>query len=120
MDPSTLPNTPAAVTLDRRRFNRLSELVTRELGIRMPPTKLTMLQSRLQRRMRELQMTSLDDYEAYLFGEGSGSGELIHFFDIVTTNKTDFFSRAAALRLSGQESASNDGGRAPARRAMEF
>jgi len=91
MDQSTLSNSPATVTLDRRRFDRLSELITRELGIRMPPTKLTMLQSRLQRRMRELQITSLDDYESYLFGAGSGSGELIHFFDIVTTNKTDFF-----------------------------
>ncbi len=57
----------------------------------MPPAKLTMLQSRLQRRMRELQIHSLDEYEERLFAEGSASGELIHFFDIVTTNKTDFF-----------------------------
>ncbi|MGB8169333.1 MAG: CheR family methyltransferase [Chthoniobacteraceae bacterium] len=88
---TALPVVSSAVTLDRRRFNRLSELITRELGIRMPPAKLTMLQSRLQRRMRELQMRSLDEYEAHLFEAGSASGELIHFFDIVTTNKTDFF-----------------------------
>ncbi len=88
MAQATLPTT---MTLDRRRFDRLSALITRELGIRMPPTKITMLQSRLQRRLRELQMDSLDAYEAYLFDEGGVSGELVHFFDIVTTNKTDFF-----------------------------
>jgi len=77
--------------MDRRRFDRFSALITRELGIRMPPAKMTMLQSRLQRRMRELNIASLDEYEQLLSTDGGSSDELIHFFDIVTTNKTDFF-----------------------------
>lgn len=91
MDQASLVPAPKATTLDHRRFTRLSEIITRELGIRMPPTKLTMLESRLQRRMRELEITSLDEYEAHLFEGGPASGELVHFFDIATTNKTDFF-----------------------------
>lgn len=91
MEQATLASPSGGISLDRKRFNRFSELITRELGIRMPISKITMLQSRLQRRMRELQMGSLDDYEAFLFDGGSASGELVHFFDIVTTNKTDFF-----------------------------
>src|SRR4051812_9167258 len=82
---------PLQITLDRRRFDRLSKIITQELGIRMPPGKMTMLQSRLQRRMRELSMTSLDEYERLLTPESGTSDEMIHFFDVVTTNKTDFF-----------------------------
>src|SRR4051812_19854900 len=87
----TASNFPKAITLDAARFKRLSALVTRELGIRMPDGKMSMLQSRLQRRIRELRMPSLEAYEEYLFEEGGTSGEMVHFFDIVTTNKTDFF-----------------------------
>lgn len=88
---SDTPRPVLQITLDRRRFDRLSTIITRELGIRMPPGKMTMLQSRLQRRMRELNMNSLDEYEQLLTPEKGPSDEMIHFFDVVTTNKTDFF-----------------------------
>jgi chemotaxis protein methyltransferase CheR len=79
------------MTLDRKRFARFSAFITRELGIRMPEAKLTMLQSRLQRRLRLLQIGSLDAYEEYLFRSDHTAEELVHFIDLVTTNKTDFF-----------------------------
>jgi chemotaxis protein methyltransferase CheR len=80
---------------DRRRLARIAELVTRELGIRMPLTKLPMLYSRIERRMRQLDLDSLAAYDTRLFGMGTASTELVQLFDIVTTNKTDFFREPA-------------------------
>ncbi len=81
--------------LSRQSFARLSEFITRELGIRMPDAKLSMLHSRLLRRLRELQMDSIEAYETYLFESADAPAELAHFFDVVTTNKTDFFREPA-------------------------
>ncbi|HKK02228.1 MAG TPA: CheR family methyltransferase, partial [Desulfuromonadales bacterium] len=61
-----------------------------ELGIKMPETKRTMLAGRLAKRLRVLGVASYREYCDYLF-EGDGGGELVHLFDVVTTNKTDFF-----------------------------
>ncbi len=87
--PQTIATAPPSLTADS--FARFSQLVTRELGIRMPPAKLPMLQSRLQRRLRQLQIESIEAYEDLLFHAPHGTEELTHFFDLVTTNKTDFF-----------------------------
>lgn len=82
-------NTPSMI--ERLRFSRFGDFVTRTLGIRMPEQKKVMLEGRLQRRLRELRLGSLADYEAYLFDSPSGKEEVVHFLDAVTTNKTDFF-----------------------------
>lgn len=83
---------PAAnFLLSQRSFARLSRYITERLGIKMSPAKLPMLQSRLQRRARQLEMPSLDAYCDYLFESSHTEAELIAFIDAVTTNKTDFF-----------------------------
>src|ERR1035438_5236301 len=56
----------------------------------MPESKLTMVQSRLLRRVRELRMESLEKYSDYFFAS-SNSEEREHFINAITTNKTDFF-----------------------------
>lgn len=70
---------------------QLLSFVTDTLGIKMGEGKLPMLQGRLQRRLRDLQLTSLEAYRERLFGEQADAQELQHFIDAVTTNKTDFF-----------------------------
>jgi len=50
-----------------------------------------MLQSRLQRRLRQLNLDNLDDYRRRLFESGDSGSEWIEFINLVTTNKTDFF-----------------------------
>lgn len=72
-------------------FDRLSNFIYRETGIKMPPVKITMLQSRLQKRLRYLNMTSFREYIDYVFGENGAATEIIHMIDVVSTNKTDFF-----------------------------
>jgi len=72
-------------------FEKFARFITQELGIKMPPDKMSMLQARLQRRLRVLGMASIEQYQAHLFNSPKSVEELVDFIDIVTTNKTDFF-----------------------------
>ena len=81
--------------LSRANFQRLAEFIHGYSGIKMPPTKKTMLEGRLRRRLREHGMTSFDEYCSYLFDAGGIESEAIHLIDVVTTNKTDFFREPA-------------------------
>ncbi len=72
-------------------FNRLSEFIFIQSGIKMPPVKKIMLQSRLQKRLRELKILSYKEYADYVFSPEGQKKEIIHMFDVVSTNKTDFF-----------------------------
>jgi chemotaxis protein methyltransferase CheR len=76
-------------------FEKFSQFITQELGIKMPLDKLSMLQSRLQRRLRALKLESLEEYQEYLFHSPQAASELVDFFDVVTTHKTDFFREPA-------------------------
>lgn len=77
--------------LSDRDFRRLSEFIHGELGIKMPPAKKTLLESRLQKRLRALGYGSFEEYCDFLFTAGVHGDELVHMIDLVTTNKTDFF-----------------------------
>jgi chemotaxis protein methyltransferase CheR len=79
----------AVMTSDE--FKRLSSFIYKEYGIKMPEVKKTMLQSRLHKRLRELNMSSYKDYIEYLFSKEGQQTEVIHMIDMVSTNKTDFF-----------------------------
>lgn len=72
-------------------FRKLSRFITEQAGIKMPDVKKVMLQSRLQKRLSHLNMTSFKEYVEYVFSEEGLQNELIHMLDVVSTNKTDFF-----------------------------
>lgn len=77
--------------LTEEAFMDFAEFVTRRLGIRMPKSKLLLMQTRLLKRLRELGIDSFEEYHVRLF-EGSDSQEEQRcFIDLITTNKTDFF-----------------------------
>lgn len=79
------------VRMDDRIFERFSEFIKNELGIKMPSSKKTLLEARLQKRLRELCMTSHEEYCEYLFSPQGMERELANLVDVVTTNTTDFF-----------------------------
>ena len=54
------PNTASAITLSARDFARFAQFITSELGIKMPEAKVPMLQSRLMRRLRVLNLDSIE------------------------------------------------------------
>ncbi|HEB10753.1 MAG TPA: chemotaxis protein CheR [Spirochaetales bacterium] len=74
-----------------RDFSRLSQYIHSQYGIKLPPAKKVMLESRLQKRLRALEMANFREYIDYTLDQKDGHGELILMMDLVTTNKTDFF-----------------------------
>lgn len=80
--------------MSETEFTRLSDYIQRELGIKMPPAKRVMLESRLSRRLRSRSMRSFGEYIDYVFSPEGTRTELINMIDAVTTNKTDFFREA--------------------------
>lgn len=88
---SSLPEAMEAPGLSAANLARFCKCITGELGIKMSPAKLPMLQSRLQRRLKALGLSSLDEYQSYLFDSAQGEEERVHFINAITTNKTDFF-----------------------------
>jgi len=77
--------------MDDRIFERFSEFIKSELGIKMPAAKKTLLEARLQKRLRELCIGSHEEYCEYLFSPQGMEEELVNLVDVVTTNTTDFF-----------------------------
>lgn len=78
-------------SLSGKDFARLSSFIYEQCGIKMPPAKKTMLEARLQKRLRALSCPSFSDYCDYLFSSEGLRDELVMMVDLVTTNKTDFF-----------------------------
>lgn len=77
--------------LNSRNFDALSRFIYDYSGIKMPITKLTMLEGRLRRRLRATGIADFNGYCDYLFKHGGIEKEAIFLIDAVTTNKTDFF-----------------------------
>jgi len=77
--------------LNSRNFDALSRYIYDYSGIKMPMTKLTMLEGRLRRRLRATGIPTFNAYCDYLFKHGGIEKEAIFLIDAVTTNKTDFF-----------------------------
>ena len=66
-------------------------LIYAQSGINLNADKKTMLELRIKRRLKCLNLTSYSEYCEYLFGHQGQKDEIVHFLDVVTTNKTDFF-----------------------------
>jgi chemotaxis protein methyltransferase CheR len=80
-------------------FNTIGGFIQSEFGIKMPPAKKIMLQSRLTKRLRAMKMSSYRQYQEYLFSPEGMEKELPFMIDAVTTNKTDFFREQAHFDL---------------------
>jgi chemotaxis protein methyltransferase CheR len=77
--------------LSEKDFSDFSSFIYSEFGIKMLPIKRVMLQGRLLKRIRELNMKSFSEYKNYFFSQEGQRKEILQFLNVVTTNKTDFF-----------------------------
>ncbi|MCT4586534.1 MAG: methyltransferase domain-containing protein [Carboxylicivirga sp.] len=77
--------------LSEKDFQAFSDFIYSEYGIKMPPVKRVMLQGRLLKRIRDLNMKSYTEYKEYFFSKEGQKKEIFNFLNVVTTNKTDFF-----------------------------
>lgn len=80
-----------AKPMSREDFEQLSSFIKAQCGIKMPSGKKVMLEARLQKRLRTLGLSTFREYCDHLFREQTGSDEIVHMINAVTTNKTDFF-----------------------------
>jgi chemotaxis protein methyltransferase CheR len=94
INPSDSMNPRLPATLSDREFNKFSAFIYQATGIKMPPAKKTMLEARLQKRLKANSIASFEQYSDFVFSQ-DGRTELIHLIDVVTTNKTDFFREPA-------------------------
>lgn len=85
-----------------RDFDRLSKFIHGYCGIKLPPSKRTMLEGRLRRRLRETGLPDLATYCNFLFEKGGLDEELVHLIDVVTTNKTEFFREPSHFQFLAQ------------------
>ena len=74
-----------------RDYTRLCGLIYDEAGIHLGTERKTMLEVRIKRRLKILNLQSYSEYCDYLFGHEGLKDEITHLIDVVTTNKTDFF-----------------------------
>ncbi|WP_419779487.1 CheR family methyltransferase [Maridesulfovibrio sp.] len=80
-------------------FGKFSKLIKEEFGIKMPISKKTMLEARLQKRLRALGFSYYSQYCDFLFSPGGFEKELTQLIDVVTTNTTDFFREPKHFEL---------------------
>lgn len=90
------------ISLSDKEFNRLSRYIQDNYGIKMPPIKKTVLQGRLQKRLRKLKMPDYKTYVDFVFSK-EGENEIIHMMDVVSTNKTDFYREPIHFELLQEE-----------------
>ncbi|MFA5904240.1 MAG: protein-glutamate O-methyltransferase CheR [Desulfobacula sp.] len=86
--PVALQSTPHISGTD---FKRLAGYIHSTVGIKLPPQKKGLLESRLKKRLNKLGMDSYYEYTEYFFSPEGQQDELSHLIDAITTNKTDFF-----------------------------
>ncbi|HEY0653730.1 MAG TPA: protein-glutamate O-methyltransferase CheR [Chryseosolibacter sp.] len=77
--------------LSRQQFDRIAEIVYGNCGINLEFCKKTMVESRLNRRLRALNILSFENYLQFITSKEGVENELVNMIDVVTTNKTDFF-----------------------------
>jgi len=57
----------------------------------LPLKKKILLENRLQKRLRELDINSFGEYIEHVFSDTGLQNELVHMIDSISTNKTGFF-----------------------------
>lgn len=77
--------------LTRHDHERVKRFIESEVGIMLPADKISLVESRLRRRVILLGYTSFSDYFDWSLGDYEGRSERIHIIDSITTNKTFFF-----------------------------
>jgi chemotaxis protein methyltransferase CheR len=96
-------STSEMAVMSQGDFARLREFIYNECGITLVDSKKTMLEGRLQKRLRELRLKSFSQYCDYLFSSNGFEEELTDMINQVTTNKTDFFREPAHFEYLTQK-----------------
>jgi chemotaxis protein methyltransferase CheR len=89
--------------MSSKSFQKLSQFIHTQVGIKLPQGKKVMLEARLQKRLRVLGMDSYESYVDFLFTEKGQQSELRPLIDVVTTNTTEFFREPKHFEILVQD-----------------
>ena len=84
-------------TISDSQFEKLRTIIYDRSGIWFADSKRYVLESRLSRRLEELNMDSFDQYVMFLSIGPYGSDEFQEMFNRITINETSFFRNAPQL-----------------------
>ncbi|HEV2619927.1 MAG TPA: protein-glutamate O-methyltransferase [Acidobacteriaceae bacterium] len=93
MAPATIAS-PCIPALNRREFDKISQLAYQHFGLDLGADKQSLVVARLARMLRELGLTSFQDYYDYVKSDRTGAA-LAAMVDRLTTNHTSFFREPA-------------------------
>jgi len=79
-------------------FRMISELLRRHCGLHFGPESRFLLEKRVGRRLRELEISSFAAYHYMVRNASHGDGEFVQLIDELTTNETYFFRERSQLR----------------------
>ncbi len=78
--------------LQEKEFAKIQEFMRKNLGVKLAPIKIVMVNSRLIKRLKATGIHTFPEYIEYaLSAEGKRSGEQQCMVDELTTHKTEFF-----------------------------
>jgi len=81
--------------LEEPEFVKIQDFMLNNLGVKLSPIKIVMVNSRLIKRLKASGIYNFPDYIKYaLSPEGKRNGELQCMIDELTTHKTEFFREA--------------------------
>lgn len=83
--------------LSDKEFKRIAQVAQKEFGIQIEPQKKSMIQSRLTKRMRKLEIDDFTEYCALI--ETNDPEERQNFISAITTNVTHFYREAHHFEL---------------------
>jgi chemotaxis protein methyltransferase CheR len=86
------------VKLSDKQFKKVVRIVYRISGINLQEGKQAMVRTRLMKRVRALQLDSIDAYLKYI-ESAAGTAELGFMIDAMTINKTSFFREAEHFKF---------------------
>ncbi len=93
----TTINTTIPLTLSLDQFRDLRDIIYEKSGIFFMENKLYLLENRLGRRLKELELPSFGDYIEHIKKQDGASAEFHQIYNAVTINETFFFRFQAQL-----------------------
>ncbi len=95
----TTVSTALPLTLSLDQFRDLRDIIYEKSGIFFAENKLYLLENRLGRRLKELELPSFGDYIDHIKNQDGASSEFHQIYNAVTINETFFFRYQAQLEV---------------------
>ncbi len=89
---------PTTISMSDAQFNQLRKIIYDRAGIHFQDSKKYVLESRLSRRVEELEFDDFDQYLMFLTAGPYQSDEFQEMFNRITINETSFFRNEPQLR----------------------